>query len=245
MRWAFKIFIYLVKEGSITEEESDYYYAYQQEGVRYFLDEIIEPEADCKIFSLDGRIFLTPGVKNWFLGYSNQQLREEMSLKSNKELYLAYFIILCLLAKFYNSDDQAMTSRQFLPIEELEEMVTAQVEEIQSLSKADLDHREQELELSLSSVASIWSELPPFDDQLKNIRMGRNNRISFILRVLSFLETEELVQVLENKEIRVREKFEYLVVKYYFNSQRKEMILDLISNDNLLGAGLYAADEQS
>ncbi len=242
MRWAFKIFLYLVENGTISEEEADYYYAYQKEGVQYFLEEIIEEEADCKIFSLDGQIFLTPGMNNWLLGYSNQELRNKMSLKTNKELYLGYFIILCLLAKFYNSDEQAMTSRQFLLVDELEEMITQQVEKIQSLSENDLQHREQELEITLSSVAAVWEDLPVFDEQLKNIRRGKKNRVSFILRVLAFLEEEGLVQVLENKEIRLLPKFEYLVVKYYFNSQRKEKILDLISEENVIGDGLYAED---
>ncbi|MGM0369871.1 MAG: DUF6063 family protein [Bacillota bacterium] len=243
-RWAFKIFMYLIKEGEITKDESDYYYAYQKKGVQYYLDEIIEEEADCKIFHLDERILLTPGISNWFLGYSNQELRSKMSLRTNKELYLGYFIILCLLAKFYNSDEQAMSSRQFLLVKELEEMVTTQVERIQSLSENDLKQREQELEISLSTVADVWQDLPKFDDELKNIRRGKKNRVSFILRVLAFLEDEELLKVFENKEIRLMPKFEYLIIKYYFNSQRKEKLLDLLSSDNVLGEGLYATNQE-
>ena len=243
MRWAFKIFIYLLEHGVIKEENSEYFYAYQKEGVRYFLDEIIETESDCKIFSLAGQIFLTPGVKNWVLGYSNQQLRDKMSLKNNKELYLGYFIILCLMAKFYNSDSQDMTSRQFLLVDELEEMVTKQVEKINSLNEKDLKYREENLEITLSSVADIWDDLPPYDEKLKNLRRGRNNRVSFILRILAFLEDEGLVQVLENNEIRLLDKFEYLIVKYYFNSQRKEKILELLSQGKLLGDGLYAENK--
>lgn len=241
-RWAFKIFMYLIREGEITEEESDYYYAYQRKGVQYYIDEIIEEEADCKIFHLDDRILLTPGIKNWFLGYSNQELLSKMSLRTNKELYLGYFIILSLLAKFYNSDEQTMSSRQFLLVKDLEEMVTTQVERIQSLSENDLKQREEELEIALSTVAEIWQELPKFDDELKNIRMGKKNRVSFILRVLGFLEDEDLVKVFDNEQVRLLPKFEYLIIKYYFNSQRKEKILNLLSEDNLLGEGLYAAD---
>jgi hypothetical protein len=63
--------------------------------------------------------------------------------------------------------------------------------------------------------------------------------------VLAFLEDEELVQVLENKEIRLLPKFEHLIVKYYFNSQRKEKLLELITEDNVIGDGLYAANQES
>jgi len=228
IRWAFKIFMYLVKNGSIPEDERDYHYAFQKNEVRYLLEEIIEEESDVKIFKLGGVIYLTPGVDNWFLGYSNQQLRDKMKLRNNRELYLAYFVILCLLAEFYNSKDQSMASRQFLGLEELEEKVTEQINQINSTPEREVKQTEDQLQLNLSEVAEVWSDLPVFDDELKNLRRGRNNRVSFILRVMSFLEDEGLVQVLENREIRLLPKFEHLIIKYYFHSERKDKLLKLI-----------------
>lgn len=242
MRWAFKIFMYLLKEGSIPESETDYHYAYQSNEVRYIIEEIIEEESDSKIFSLGGTIYLTPGVNNWFLGHSNSQLKDMIKLRDNKELYLAYFIILCLLARFYNSEDQSMASRQFLLIDELEKVVTEQIEKINQLSEKGLKRREDELDLNLSGVADVWNDLPVFDDELKNLRRGRNNRISFILRVMAFLEEEDLVQIMENKEIRPLAKFEHLIIKYYFHSERKDKLLQLFEEDNLTGDDIYATN---
>ena len=230
IRWAFKIFMYLVKNGSIPEDERDYHYAFQKNEVRYLLEEIIEEESDVKIFKLGGVIYLTPGVDNWFLGYSNQQLRDKMKLRNNRELYLAYFVILCLLAEFYNSKDQSMASRQFLGLEELEENVTEQINQINTTPEREVKQSEEQLQLNLSEVAEVWSDLPVFDDELKNLRRGRNNRVSFILRVMSFLEDEGLLQVLENREIRLLPKFEHLIIKYYFHSERKDKLLKLIEN---------------
>jgi hypothetical protein len=85
------------------------------------------------------------------------------------------------------------------------------------------------MQVNLSSVAALWSEMPAFNETLKHQRKGRNNRISFLLRVLSFLETEGLVQVLDDSEVRLLPKLEHLVVKYYFHSQRKDYLLQLLA----------------
>lgn len=230
VRWAFKIFMYLIKNGSIPEDKRDYHYAYQRSEVRHVLTEIIEEEAEVKIFSLGGVIYLSPGVDNWFLGYSNQQLRDKMKLQNNSKLYLAYFVILCLLAEFYNSKDQSMASRQFLGLDELEETVTEQINQVRMSPDSEIKQAENKLDLNLSDVAGVWEDLPPFDDELKNLRLGRNNRISFMLRVMSFLEDEGLIQVLEDREIRLLPKFEHLIIKYYFHSERKDKLLQLIED---------------
>ncbi|MGM0508059.1 MAG: DUF6063 family protein [Fusobacteriota bacterium] len=229
MKWAFKIFMYLIKNGIIPEDKSDYLYAYQKNEVRYIIEEIIEEEADCKIFSFGNAIYLTPGINNWFLGFSNEELKSEMGLRTNNELYLGYFTILCLLAKFYNSEDQNMATRQFLPIEELESKITEQIDKFKELGEMALDQQEKSLELNITKIILEWEDLPVFDEELKNLRRGRNNRISFILRIMGFLEKEELVQVLENREIRLLPKFEHMILKYYFHTERKEKILNLLT----------------
>ncbi len=139
--------------------------------------------------------------------------------------------MLCLLAKFYNSEDQSLTTRQFVPIEELEETVTRHVDRILE------SEPEEELKLNLSSVAQIWHELPKIDEK-KNLRRVKNNRISFILRVLDFLENEGLVQVFEDHEIRLLPKMEHLVVKYYFHSECKEHLLKILDKSLPLESGI-------
>lgn len=227
--WAFRIFIRLLHNGVIDENERDYHYAYQRSEVRQVIEEVIEREAEVKIFATGGNIYLTPGVDNSYFGYTNAELRERMKLRNNSELYLAYFVILCLLAKFYNSEDQSLTSRQFLPLEELEETVTEHVNTVMESEPEDVELQEEKYQLNLRSVSETWQDMPAFDDSVKNLKSARNNRVSFLLRVMRFLEEEGLVQVLEDTEVRILPKMEHLVVKYYFHSQRKEMLLELLS----------------
>jgi hypothetical protein len=229
VQWAFRIFNKLLQTGTIDETERDYHYAYQRSEVRQIIEEVIEQEAEVKIFSTAGNLYLTPGVDNRYFGYTNAELREKMKLRNNSELYLAYFIILCLLAKFYNSEDQSLAARQFVPVEELEETVTNQVEIVLAADEADVAVQEENYQLNLRSVAETWQDIPAFDDKVKNLKSARNNRVSFILRVMRFLEEEGQVQVLEEREVRLLPKMEHLVVKYYFHSQRKDYLLQLLA----------------
>ncbi|MDD2629450.1 MAG: DUF6063 family protein, partial [Limnochordia bacterium] len=127
---AFRIFLRLLENGQIIDER-ELFYAYQRSEVRQILEEVIEAEADVKIFALGDHLYLSPGLDNRTFGYTNEELREKMKLRTNQELYLAYFTILCLLAKFYNSEDQTLASRQFVPLEELEETITGHMRRIQ------------------------------------------------------------------------------------------------------------------
>lgn len=231
VRSAFRIFMRLLEKGVIEENEREYQHEYLRNEVRYILEEVIEREADVKIFAAGGVIFLTPGVANRFFGYTNAELREKMGLRNNSELYLAYFIILNLLAKFYNSDDQSLASRQFVPLEELEETITQHVQTIMEAEEEEVQIQEENFDLNLHSVAEVWLDLPPFDDQVINLNRARNNRISLLLRVMRFLEEEGLAQVLDDREVRLLPKMEYLVLKYYFNSQRKDYLLQLLARD--------------
>ncbi len=234
VRMAFNLFINLLREGRIGEDNSELRYAYQRPEVRQIIEEVIEEEAGVKIFDLQGIIYLTPGVSNSYFGYKNAELRDRMKLKTNDELYLAYFSILCLLSKFYSSEDQSMASRQFLSLEELERTITGYLEEIAQGEEEEVESLEEEFQINLKSIADIWEELPPFDDQLKSLRRGRNNRISFLLRVMAFLEEEELVQVLEDDIIRLQPRLEHTIIRYYFHSERKEALLGLLSEESLL-----------
>ncbi|MDD2497178.1 MAG: DUF6063 family protein [Desulfitobacteriaceae bacterium] len=231
VRSAFRIFMRLLEKGVIEENERDYQQEYLRNEVRYILEEVIERQAEVKIFAVGGVIFLTPGVANRFFGYTNAELREKMGLRNNSELYLAYFIMLNLLAKFYNSDDQSLASRQFVPLEELEETITQHVHRVMEVELDEVQVQEENFDLNLRSVAEVWLDLPPFDDQVSNLNRARNNRISLLLRVMRFLEEEGLVQVLDNQEVRLLPKMEYLVLKYYFNSQRKDYLLQLLARD--------------
>lgn len=229
VRWAFRLFVRLLATGAVGPEERDLLYAFQRSEVREILERVVEPEAGVKIFSVGESIYLTPGVDNPYFGYTHEELRERMNLQNNTELYLAFFAMLCLLAAFYNSDDAAGVTRQFVTVEELEGMITEHLATVAAMDAEAAEALEVETRLNWRRMAEAWQDLPRFDEKVKALRMARNNRISFLLRVMAFLEREGLVEVLDEREIRLLPKAEHLVEKYYFNAQRKDLLLGLLA----------------
>ncbi len=228
---AFRIFFTLLKDGIIEEDNTELRYAFQRSEVRQLLEDIIEKEAEVKIFYAKGNIYLTPGLDNRFFGYKNIELRKKMKLNNNTELYLTYFVILVLISKFYNSEDKSLASRQFLPIDELEKSITSYIEDVRDRENDEIEEIEDELKINLNSISEVWMDIPPFDDTIKNLRRAKNNRISFLIKIMDFLEEESLIQVLEDYTIRPLPKMEYLIIKYYFHNERKEILLSYLNDE--------------
>lgn len=86
----------------------------------------------------------------------------------------------------------------------------------------------------------------PFDEKLVHIKSGRNNRVSFILRVINFLENEGLATVSDDLEVRILPKLEHIVEKYYFNTERKEELIEFLKSQDSFkakGSDVSAADQ--
>lgn len=226
---AVRIFVHLLREQMISAGDRELFRAYQEPAVREILEEIIEKHAEVKLLASDQAIYLSPSVDNVTFGYTNQELRQTMKLNSNKELYLAYFVILTLLSMFYNSNDQMARTRQYVELKDLERYVTDQMERVAAADPQDVRTVEEDVRMNLATAAEVWLDLQPFDDNVQFIGRARNNRISFIHRVVRFLEQENLLTLLEEREIRPTSKLDQIMISYYFHTERKQRVLSMLS----------------
>lgn len=120
---AFELFLMLLKKGKIEKREREMYQLYTKEQVQEILNKLIEQKANMKILETEDALYIVPNMDNELFSYSNQELREKMKLKSNRELYLAYFAMLTVISKFYNSEDQSLSTRVYVTIEEIESTI--------------------------------------------------------------------------------------------------------------------------
>ena len=70
------------------------------------------------VYEYNNGLFIAPGDNNKVFGYSNEELRKELGLKVNKELYLAYFVIYNIITEFY-SDTASSTYAEFIRVEDV------------------------------------------------------------------------------------------------------------------------------
>lgn len=81
----------------------------------------------------------------------------------------------------------------------------------------------------LLSVSEKWENIEVFNENRVNLKHGKD-RVSFITKVLTFLEKEDLIKVENQEEIYLLPKFENTISKIYFNNERKELLLNFLLN---------------
>jgi len=225
---ALKIFLELARIGQLHQEDyPEMVQAYKtDQEVQGLFTNIIEPLADVKILESLYVLYLSPNMDNRFFGYTNEELRDKMKLSTNRELYLAYFVILSLLAMFYGEDSLSEVSRSYVTASDLERFVSTRLEDLGA--NIDLPDLEKELEINLLSSVELWQDMPEYDPELKALRRSTKNRISFILKVAMFLEAEGLAHVEQDRELYVTEKTEQMVRKYYSDRGRQGKLLTIL-----------------
>ncbi|ASS74269.1 hypothetical protein CIG75_04225 [Tumebacillus algifaecis] len=237
---AIKLFVLLLEKGETDELDRDLVFAYKEDpAAQEIVAQMIEKEAGIKILGVGDKLYVTPAIDNKVFGYTNEELRVKLGLRSDNvamglKLYVAYFIILATLAMFYNSDDLNTKVRQYVPIEELEQYIT---EKLQMTGEGEYGaYLSQEYEFNFQQVAEFWQNMPAFDETLTNQRMGRNSRVSYILKVWSFLEGEGLAKLAIDSELHPTDKLDHMVRKYYSHQKRKNDLLALISQKEIFYA---------
>lgn len=233
---AFKFFIFLLRTGKVTVEDKEMLRHWRTPEVKDIIYNTVMPQAEVRIFEADGVIYMLPELTSDLFSYNNEYIRKSMALKTNTELFLAYFVILCLISSFYNNES-GEAARQYIPIHDLERFITVQTEEILNLEIDALNQLEEQTGLKLFSVCSHWQNLDPFNPDVKVLRMATKNRVSFILRVCRFFETEGylqikegLIDVLEDSEIRILPRLKHAIEHEYFHSKRKDNIIKMMHN---------------
>jgi hypothetical protein len=229
---AFKIFIYLLKHGEFTDHDRELIRLWRTPEVRDVLRSIVMPQAEVDIFEVKGTIYITPIIGSKLFSYKNEEIKKAISLKTNRELYTAYFVMLCLISMYFSGEDVSST-RNYVPVQQLEQYISTYMTEVLASSEEDLNNMEDESGLPLKAIAETWDDLDPFNPEIKNLRRASKNRVSFILRVCSFFEDEGylrvgMLQVLEESEIRLLPKIEHFISHAYYNDRRKDELLEFL-----------------
>jgi len=187
--------------------------------------ELIEPLFDIKLLPAGDRFYLAGSLTGGIFSYSNEELRRQLKVENNRELYLCTFIVLVLLASFYDSDDGLEPSRESLLLQDLEAMVT---ENLQELGRhPQVEQLEDRTRVNLREPAEIWLDLPYQKPGVVKQRSSRS-RLAFLLKTMDFLQEHGLVRLVQDRQVFPEERLHYLVAYYYNHQERKNEILELI-----------------
>ncbi|MGN0329464.1 MAG: DUF6063 family protein [Lachnospira sp.] len=164
------------------------------------------------IYEYNNGLYVSTGDNNRVFGYSNEELRKEMGLKVNKELYLAYFVIYNIITEFY-SDTMSSTYAEFIRVEDVinsvDKSTVGIIDRTQGLIMDDIE------ENSFKQIALSWDELPvtTVEDQ-SGLRAARNSKSGFVKTVLNFLVSQKLLME-SSSRFYPTDRFRSLIENYF------------------------------
>ena len=185
-----EIFYYLLKHHELSEDkEPGLYRAYfEKEDVQMLVKSQGEA-AECKIERYGNTIYLIPDEGNNYLGFSKSRLKKQL-LKSDatdKDYYLAQFVILTLMIEFYDGQGSSAKTRDYIRVGELLNSVSERLRE-----GADrMDEEEQD------RAGIAFTDMLEAYESLKSDDTGRKTKTTkegFIHSILTFLENQGLIE---------------------------------------------------
>lgn len=143
------------------------------------------------IYEYNNSLFASAGEQNRIFGYTNEELRRQLGVKLNKELYLSYFVMYNTLTLFYNSS-RSYTYTEFVCVEDVVKAVDVEFEGVFDKSRGIiLDEIEEN---SIKQIALCWDELPAATTQdAVGARAARNSKVGFVKMIFNFMVSQNLL----------------------------------------------------
>lgn len=166
------------------------------------------------IYEFNYALYVSPGENNRIFGYTNEELRKELGLKVNKELFLCYYIIYNIIMEFY-TDTTTYNYVEFVRLEDVIATVDGSVGSIVDLSKGIiLDEVEEN---SFKQIALMWHDLQAMSvEESSDVRAARNSKSGYVKIVFNFLESQRLLTQVEGRYYPT-DRFRALIENYFDN----------------------------
>lgn len=190
------------------------YDEYNSNSQVYSMVRAILKKMNLDIYEYQNALYVSPGENNRIFGYTNEQLRRELGLKSNKELFLCYYIIYNIIMEFY-TDTTTYNYFEFVKLEDVIATVDGSVSSIVDFSNGlVLDEVEEN---SFKQVALMWHDLMAMSvEDTSDVRAARNSKSGYVKIVFNFLENQKLFNQSEGR-FYPTDRFKALIENYFDN----------------------------
>lgn len=213
--------------GRDVKESSSLYDEYATNGEVYDITNSICKKLNLSLYEYEYSLYVSAGENNRVFGYSNDELKKEIGVKLNRELFLCYFIIYNVITWFYH-DTGSYTFNEYVKIEDLIHSVDSSLSSvIKELSVYSLNEVEEN---SFKTIALIWEDLPVVSGEETNARAARGSRYGFVKMTLNFLINQELM--IENEGRYYPKKRLKGLTKNYFE-EYKGRLYEIMKGDTL------------
>ncbi len=195
-----------------NQDTRDMYEEYYSNSAVYDITNRLVKKLNLNIYEYNESIYVTAGEGNRVFGYTNEDMKRQLGLRLNKELYMVYFIMYNALLSFYQ-DSASYQVKEYVKQEEIMDSVSSYLMAItKDLSVYSMEDLEAE---SFKTIALLWDELPVVtsDDKDKN-RASRASRTGYVKLTFNFLIAQKLFVEVEDRYYPT-DRFKALVENYF------------------------------
>jgi hypothetical protein len=226
-----EIFYYLLQHHELREDkEQKLYRAYfENENIQMLVKSQGEA-SECKIERYGNTIYLIPDEGNTYLGFSKSQLKKLLckSDATDKDYYLAQFVILTLLIEFYDGQGSSAKTRDYIRVGELLNSVSERLKE--GADRMDEDEQDR--------VGIAFSDMLTAYEALKSDENGRKTKTTkegFIHNILVFLENQGLIEyVVADEMVLTTKKLDNFMYWNILNENNYRRVLTVLGvNDDV------------
>jgi hypothetical protein len=164
------------------------------------------------VYEYEESIYITAGEGNRIFGYTNDDMKRQLGLRLNRELYMVYFIMYNTLLLFYQ-DSATYQVKEYVKQEDILNQVNDSLLSITSdLSIYSMDEISEE---SFKSLALLWDELPTVTSEDRNRdRASRSSKAGYIKLALNFMISQKLFVEVDGRYYPTN-RFKAVVENYF------------------------------
>lgn len=201
----------LLNGGEISKKENVILYEeYENNSDVFDMVRKIFKKMNINLYEYNYGLYISAGENNKVFGYSNEELKKEMGIKLNRELYLCYFIIYIIITRFYKDS----SNYTFVEYVKLEGIIGAMDNALKSITDDLKVLNMDEVEVnSFKEIALTWEDMP-IVGQGEATRASRGSKSGFVKLTLNFLVNEELL-LEEDSRYYPRDRFKALIENYF------------------------------
>ena len=209
---ALEIVSTLITGGEISKDTNTALYEeYQSNGEVYDIVVKMLKKMNISLYEYNYGLYICAGENNRVFGYSNEELKKEIGVKLNRELYLCYFIIYMIISRFYR-DSKNYTFVEYVKVEDIINSVDSSLKAvINDIKVLNMDGVEAN---SFKELVLTWEDMPIIGQGEGMARASRGSKSGVVKLVFNFLLNQELM--LENEgRYYPKDKFKALIENYY------------------------------
>lgn len=183
--------------------------------------------AVCRIERYGTTIYLMPEIDNKYLGYTKAELKKELckSNATDRDYYLAQFVILTLLAEFYDGQGNTSKSREFLKLGELQNIVSERLKAGAAMEEEREQADADESVLDYKSMSEAYESLRSVETSSRS----KYTKEGYVSIICNFLDRQGLIIfILEDEMIKTTAKLDNIMEYKILNKENYTKIMEAL-----------------